>query len=218
VRVQTRFDRFPTSVKGAFVLQGGDGNPHSVRFAQVSLARVPRGAARPVPMEDRPFDVAPGRDLFVPFEAPVADLEPGWYAIRSSVQVDGARTWEHRGRPFTMPWPRSDVRRASIPVGRDVSVGGITVRLVRVDLLADASVATWRVPDDAAERGVEVGVLADGQALDVVPADAKVRLPDIRVPEEGRTISYPTPRDARELTLLVAMGAARSEPVVIRLP
>src|SRR5262249_49577313 len=147
VRVQTRFDRFPTSVKGAFVLQGGDGNPHVVRFAQVTLSRVPKGVARPVTMEDRPFDVAPGRDLFVPFEAPVTDLDPGWYAVRSSLQVDAGRTWENRGRPFTIPWPRSDVRRASIPVGRDVEVGGVAVRLVRLDLLTDASVVTWRAPD-----------------------------------------------------------------------
>jgi hypothetical protein len=170
-------------------------------------------------MEDRPFDVAPGRDLFVPFEAPVTDLEPGWYAVRSTLQVDGGRTWENRGRPFTIPWPRSDVRRASIPLGRDVDVGGLAVRLLRIDLLPDASVVTWRAPEAAAaERGIEVSVVADGQALDVIPGDAKVRLPDLRAPEEGRTISYPTRRDARAIELVVAMGAARSAPLPIRLP
>jgi hypothetical protein len=219
VRVQTRFERFPTSVKGAFVMQGADGNPHVVRFAQVAVARVPRGPAAAIPVEERQFDVAPGRDLFVPFEAPVTDLDPGWYAIRSSIQVDGGRTWEHRGRPFTMPWSRGDVRRATIPLGVEVVVKDTTVRLERVDLLADAAVVSWRLPGaagPAAEAGVEAALVADGAALDVVPGDARIRLPDIRSAEEGRTISYPALRGVQDLAVVVARGGARSDPV--RLP
>src|SRR5206468_7130740 len=80
VQVVTRFERFPASIKGAFVLRGGDGNPHSVRFQWAAVARVPKGPTRSIPLEDRLIDVAPGRDLFVPFEAPATDLDPGWYA------------------------------------------------------------------------------------------------------------------------------------------
>jgi hypothetical protein len=220
VRVQTRFERFPTSVKGAFVLQGADGNPHAVRFTQVSVARVPKGAAEPIPMEDRQFDVAPGRDLFVPFEAPVSDLDPGWYAVRSSIQVDGGRTWDQRGRPFTMPWSRSDVRRATIPLGVEVVVKDTTVRLERVDLLADAAVVSWRLPEPgaaAAEAGIEAALVADGAALDVVPGDARIRLPDLRAAEEGRTISYPALRTVQDLAVVVARGGARSDPVPLPL-
>jgi hypothetical protein len=173
-----------------------------------------------VPLEDRLFDVAPGRDLFVPFEAQVADLEPGWYAIWSSVQVDGGRTWDQRGRPFPIPWSRSDVRRASLPVGRDVDVGGTTVRLERVDLLPDAAVVSWRVPgsaDPPSGATIQAGLVADGTLLEVIPGDARIRLPELRSPEEGRTISYPALRSVEDLAVVISRGGARSDPVSLRL-
>jgi hypothetical protein len=92
VGVRTRFERFPATLKGAFVLRGEDGDPHVVVLEGASLARLPSGRAVPVPTEPLQVDVAPARDLFVPFEAPVSELSPGWYEIRSTIRVDGGRT------------------------------------------------------------------------------------------------------------------------------
>jgi hypothetical protein len=199
--VVTRFERFPASIKGAFVLRGGDGNPHSVRFLSAVVARVPKGPTRSIPLEDRLIDVAPARDLFVPFEAPVTDLEPSWYAIASSIQVDGGRSWENRGRPFTMPWARNDVRRASMAVGQEVKVGSVPVWVDRVELTPDAAVVSWRL-------------LGDGNTLETLPPEAKVRVPEPRSVAERRTITYPVLRGATSLSVVVTgPGGARSAPI-----
>src|SRR5438034_10410724 len=81
IRVQTRFERFPASIKGAFVMAGADGNPHAVKIERAEVVRVPDGPSKPVPVEERAMDVAPARDLFVPFEVGVTDLEPGWHRV-----------------------------------------------------------------------------------------------------------------------------------------
>ena len=120
IRVQTRFERFPASIKGAFVMAGADGNPHVVRIESADVVRSPGGVVKPVPLEDRQLDVAPARDLFVPFEVAVVEMEPGWYRLTTSVRVDGGRVWGFESRPFTIPWPRNDVRRGTVVVGRSV--------------------------------------------------------------------------------------------------
>jgi hypothetical protein len=104
-------------------------------------------------------------------------------------------------------------------VGRDVEVGSTKVRLERVDLLPDAAVVSWRVPggDGAATPAVEAGLLADGSVLDVIPGDARIRLPELRSAEEGRTITYPALRTVQDLAVVVSRGTARSDPLPLRL-
>jgi hypothetical protein len=234
VEVQTRFERFPASIRGAFVLRGADGNPHSVRLRWARMVRLPLGPDRPIPVEDRLIDVAPSRDLFVPFEAPVMDLEPAWYAVESSFQVDAGRSYEFRSRLFTIPWPRNDVRRGSIVLGGRVKIGEREFILERVDLTSECSIVSWRAGDPEADRdagpragprpGPQSGpghavLISDGTPLEGLPVEAGGRTAGTRTPGEMRTVTYPVPRHCRSLQVLIeAPSGRRSEPLRIRLP
>ncbi len=216
VLVRTRFERFPAAVKGAFVMRGADGNPHAVRVEWARVARFPSGPSTPFPVEERIVDANPIRDLFVPFEAPVLDLEPGWYVIESSVQVDGARSWGFISRPFSIPWPRSEIRRGTITLGKGVTAGDQRVGLERVELNSSWSAVIWRpirgeTTDEAGqgsggtEDSAAVGVLfADEEELEVVPEDA-VGIPQLRSAVERRTVSYPVRRSARSLAVVMRL-------------
>jgi len=216
VDLKTRFERFPASIKGAFVVRGADGNPHAIKLVLARIARVPTGPAKPFPVEDTLLDVAPARDMFVPFEVAVSDLDPAWYAIRSSVQVDGGSTWDFTSRLFTVPWPRSDVRRGTIRLDVTVLAGGERFALDRVEMGNDTAAVVWRPtptgkgPDghgpDEGDPGVEAWLLADGEPLDVLPVGTGARTYDRPAPGERRTVSYPVPRSARSLTALIRLS------------
>ena len=213
--MKTRFERFPASIKGAFVIQGADGNPHAVRIASAWVARIPGGARRPVPLEDQMVDVAPARDLFVPFEAGSADLVPSWYAVESSMQVDGGRSYEFSSRPFVIPWPKGEVRRGSTRLERRVRVGDRSFVLDRLELGADSSSVVWRAEGGHGETAVEVAVVADGSRLEVLPASVGALRSEFRtVADERRTISYPVLRTVRSLALQVRVGARQQSDLV----
>jgi hypothetical protein len=218
IRVQTRFERFPASIKGAFVMAGADGNPHAVLIESAEVVRIPGGAVRTVPVEDRQLNVAPSRDLFVPFEVPVMDLEPGWYQLVSSVKVDGGRAWTFEGRPFTIPWPRNDVRRGTFVVGERVSAGKEHVEVERVELGPDAAVVVWRGAEASeAPDGVAV-LVADGEELPGVPSARGSKAFDPRLPGERRSVSYPVPKATRTLQVVIRLaGGAASGAVPVPL-
>jgi hypothetical protein len=237
VDVRTRFERFPASIKGAFVLRGADGNPHSARFVHAVVARIPSGPKKPVPMEDRMLDIAPGRDLFVPFEVAVSELEPSWYAIESVLQVDGWRTWEYSGRPFTIPWPRTDVRRGTVTVGRPVTVEGSEFVVERVEFGSDRTAVVWRPRPVGSGKKREPGgdqgadgetagqpegeaiVVVDGQRIEILPQAARTSSASARLaPGERSTILYPVPRSARSMEVRVRISAnVESEPLNVSL-
>ena len=43
------------------------------------------------------LEVAPNRDLFVPFEFPIAELPSGWYRLECDVAIDGVAQTVHPG-------------------------------------------------------------------------------------------------------------------------
>jgi hypothetical protein len=234
VQVQTRYERFPASLKGAFVMRGADGNPHVVRIEAAQVARIPSGPAKPFGFEAEIVDVAPGRDLFVPFEAPVSEIDPGWYVVESTIRVDSGRTFVFASRPFVIPWPRNDVRRGTIAVERTVGAGKSHVHIDRVELGGDAAAVVWWPEDrgatgtadhgpsartDAGE-GMEAILIADGRPLDVIPEHAgRAGRGDVRSRGEHRTLSYPVPRSTRSLAVGVRSPSGKlSEPVQLTLP
>jgi hypothetical protein len=223
IRVQTRFERFPASLKGAFVIRGADGNPHAAQFEWGRVARVPSGPSKPIPMEDRQFDVAPTRDLFVPFEVGVSDLAPGWYRLEASVRVDRGRAWPFPSRSFAIPWPRGDVRRGSFPVGKRVRTGGSSFVVDRVELAGDSASVVWRTESQSAEEqeGGPPGdaiLMADGAALELLPPEEGSRLFVSRASGERRTVSYPMPRAARAAAVVVRLRSGdESEPIGLSL-
>jgi hypothetical protein len=231
--VRTRFERFPASIKGAFVLQGGDGNPHSARFVAAAIARIPSGTKKPVPVEQRMLDVAPARDLFIPFEVSVSELEPAWYVIESALEVDGWRTWEYSSRPFTIPWPRTDVRRGTVEVRRPIAVQGREFVVERIEFGPDTTAVVWRPKEEAvAKRSPhekeesasadptqgELAIAADGRVLETLPTAVTRSRPDRLGPGERKATFYPMPRSARRLEVRIKVsGKAESEPLAVPL-
>ena len=226
IQVRTRFERFPAAIKGAFVVRGADGNPHAIRLDWARVARFPSGPVVPFSAEDRILDANPIRDLFVPFEAPVLDLDPGWYVIESSVQVDGATSWVFASRPFSIPWPRSETRRGTITLGKGVTAGGERFGLERVELNPNWSAVIWRpvrstdrrAPADAAQGESDgpnaAGILiADGEELEVVSEDA-LGIPQLRSVLERRTISYPVRRSCSSLSVVIRLGSGQQSEAV----
>lgn len=235
VSIRTRFERFPATIKGAFVLQGADGNPHAIELRSVRVARVPVGPERPIPAPAVAVNVAPGRDLFVPFEASIADLPPGWYEVRSSIQVDGGRSYENGSRAFSVPWPRGEVRRGTIRVGAVLRVGDRDFRVGRVELGMEAATVVWRpMPearkevratggvgndhDLAQEPGAWAVLVADGEELEPLPAAgpaASARQSHI----DRRSFAYPVPRSAVSLSVLMRLPSGESSnPEALDLP
>jgi hypothetical protein len=228
VDLRTRFDQFPATIKGAFVMRGADGNPHAVDIQECSIQRLPSGPGKTVSLGDIRVNVAPVRDLFVPFEVGIADLEPGWYAVHSTIRVDAGRTWAFASRGFAVPWPREQVRRGAVKVGRTVRAGGRAFVIEGIDMKADCAVVTWRAD---APTGPKAGrgagspdvpghpprLLADGVDLEALPAEAR---PSGRPDPAGviRAVFYPVPRGTRSLGVVVTgSSGAESRPVEVQL-
>ena len=167
------------------------------------------------------LDIAPSRDLFVPFEAAVSELDPGWYAVRSAVQVDAGKSFEFSSRAFSIAWPRNDVRRGVIRLRQPVQVGGRSFVIEEVDLGPDSATVVWRSEEaedpTSRPRQANVVLLADGVALEALPEGAGPATPARRVSGEGRAVFYPMPRSARSAAAMIRVGAEASQLVPIHL-
>ncbi len=219
VAVRTRFERFPATVKGAFVFRGIDGYPHTVRIVSAAISRVPTGILKPVPVGDVVVDVAPARDFFVPFEASISDLESSWYVVRLTFQVDVGKTWTSDSRLFVIPWPSGAVRRGVLRPDATIEIGEARVVIDRVELKADSAALTWRTEGDpSAAETVEAPVLvADGTHLESLPIDRPVES-RAGVSTGRRTLSYPVFRSCRSLAVAVRLSSGEeSEPVSVPL-
>lgn len=202
VSVRARFERFPATVKGAFVIRGEDADPHQVSFVLGRLVRIPAGGGRLLPLEPVILDVAPHQDMFVPFEFSVVDLDPGWYALESDVEVDGSPQTYPGGKRFVVPWPRSAVRRGSIEVHRKVALGGgVTVEVGSLKCEGDSATVGYVVSPPEA---VEIRLFADGSRLPQLDEDVE--------PEtgRGRLIVYPVPSSARGIRVEISPARGRS--------
>jgi hypothetical protein len=229
VEVRTRFDRFPATIKGAWVMRGADGNPHAVDLHEATVDRIPSGPSKPVPVGEVRVDVAPSRDLFVPFEVPITDLDPGWYIIRAVIRVDAGRTWSYASRAFTMPWSRGEIRRGSLRVDQTVRAGEHDFVIEAVELGSQSATVVWRASSAGAKGGEEAAqsprakraealLMADGVPLEVLPPEAASRHPFSHPGPEERTTSYPLPRAATSLAVVVKVAGDRSDPVDVPLP
>jgi hypothetical protein len=216
VAVAVRFERFPATIKGAFVMRGADGDPHTVELVEVSVARVPAGPGKDVPVEQVQVDVAPGRDLFVPFEVGITDLAPGWYAVSCRVRVDGRGSLAFAGRPFSVSWPRGENRRGSIPVGRTFRAGGREVLVDRVELAADHAVVVWQTQNAADPEDPEatrVLLTVGGQPLEPLPVEASPGAAR-SLGTDRRSVSYPLPRSASSPYLVLRLKSGEESPAV----
>jgi hypothetical protein len=201
VSVRARFERFPATVKGAFILRGEDADPHQVVFREANVVGIGLGVTRPMPMTPATLDVAPHRDVFVPFEMPVSELEPGWYTMTCDLEVDGNLGTHDGGRRFSVPWPRSTVRRGQVRSGRAVQLGdGTTVLVEQVDCAGDSIKLHLRVDPPGPLR---VRLAADDARLEVLEAEVDETSGRVRI------TAYPLMRTVGTLRIELR-GASRN--------
>jgi predicted amidophosphoribosyltransferase len=210
ISVRARFERFPATVKGAFIFRGEDANPHQVAVEGARVAGLGAGGSSPVPLSPVTLDVVPHRDVFVPFELPLSELEPGWYTLVCDVDVDGIPASYDGGRRFSVPWPRATVRR-----GQARSVVRCVWRMRRCtpssDCPATRSSCTWRERPASHDQAVR-------RRTSAAAARARARRRDGR----GKATAYPLMRtdEALRVELKDAAGVGgrgRHRPAVGRL-
>jgi hypothetical protein len=202
--VRARFERLPASIKGAFILRGEDADPHQVEFRSASIVAIGSTERVQMPIAAASLDAAPHRDVFVPFEAAIGELGPGWYTLEAELEVDGVEGMFDGGRRFAVAWPRATVRRGQVKIDRDVAAGDTTVRVEHLDLGGDT--AKLHLQSDA---DVDVDLTADGE-----------RLPSLEVERDEpaghvRVTTYPVLRSHRSLRIEIR-GA--NEPLEVPLP
>jgi hypothetical protein len=198
VSIRAHYERFPATVKGAFVLRGADGAPHQVRLVSARAAECSGRGERSAEVEPAVLDVAPTLDLFVPFEVSVLDLSPGWYQLECDVVIDGTPTTVRPGDRFAVPWPRSSVRRGSAKIGEQA--GDVTLR--QLECVADSMKIDYESPTAPLVR-----LRIDGSSHAVLEIDHDVGA------GAGRIVAYPALRTQERLTVEVKGATAVDVPL-----
>ncbi len=202
ISVRAHFERFPATVKGAFVIRGEDRDPHQVVFREARVVQVGGHGGRRLSMAPATLDVAPRHDVFVPFELTVSDLDSGWYALECDLDVDGQPGTLPCERRFVVAWPRATIRRGTVRVGKKVALGkGASVRVEQVECGGDSI----KVHLVASPPGpVNIRLTADGSRVEVLDAEFD---PDSG---RGRVTAYPLLRGHRSLHIDFPAGRGRA--------
>lgn len=206
VSVRATFERFPATVKGAFVFRGEDPNPHLVAFKQAAVVKVGGGEGMPIPVKPAVMDCPPHQDMFLPFEFSTTDLAPGWYELEVDVEVDADPRTMPGGRRFTVSWPRSTMRRGPISADVRLDLGEVAVSITQIDCSGDNAVVSYATEPPAFP--VELRVSADGERLGQLESGFD--------PETGRgwVKIYPIQRSSASLSLeAVRRGGSASDEI-----
>lgn len=198
VSIRAHFERFPATLKGAFVLRGDDADPHQVRIEAARVAELAGRPGQPMGIEPVTLDVAPHLDLFVPFEVPLLDLAPGWYRLELDVTVDGDPGVVHPGDRFVVAWPRGSMRRGSASVGRRIEAGATTVTIQQVECAPDGVRVTYEAP-----TRVGLSLAADDLMLPQVDEGFDDES------QRGTVVTYPAAKSQSRLAI-TARGADRA--------
>jgi hypothetical protein len=204
ISIRAHYERFPATIKGAFVLRGEGRDPRQVRIEDARVIEVSGGGSQSIAMEPVTLEVAPHLDLFVPFEVPLTELGAGWYSLECDVVIDGVPDVVHPGDRFPVAWPRATVRRGPIPVGKSLDVSGDTVAIDQIDCAGDSIKIGF-----TATKAPTLKLTADGATVPVLDTqfdDATGR---------GKIVGYPLMRTQRALSI-DASGAKR--PLDVTLP
>jgi hypothetical protein len=201
VSIRAHYERFPATVKGAFVLRGSDRDPHLVVIREARLVEGAGGGAQSIGLASAVIDVAPHRDFFVPFEFAISELQAGWYRLECEMDIDGSPAVVQAGKAFSVSWPRATTRRGTVAIDRAVAPDrGPKVQLEHVELMADAVRLQY-----SAEETVDLRVFADDDRLPFVAQEFDERS------GKGRLIAYPALRSHARLRIEVrAAGHPRS--------
>jgi hypothetical protein len=120
-------------------MRGADGNPHQIRLDDARAVELSGHGSVSMGVQPSTLEVAPNRDLFVPFEFPIAELASGWYGVECQVAIDGSPGMVRPDARFVVPWSRGATRRDQVVIGKSVPVGGEKVRLDQLVCHVDTS-------------------------------------------------------------------------------
>jgi hypothetical protein len=203
VTVGTVFDRFPASVRGAVVARAEDREPHQVRLLAVRVVHAHdlSTEVHRAGVEETTVDVAPHKEVLIPFDVPFADVGPGWFCVVAEVEVDGSLRItgpEGGGKRFSVPWQPEEVRRADLKP--NLKLGGAVIE--RIQSKPDRTEVRWRPPQS--ERGADLRLSA-----------GKQRLPVVEVTDDPRTglrttVAHPLPKRTEQLTVELGRGPERA--------
>jgi len=210
VSVRARFERFPATVKGAFILRGEDADPHQVVLREAHVVGLGLGVRSPVPMAAATLDVVPHRDVFVPFELPVSELAPGWYSLTCDLEIDGTPGTFDGGRRFSIPWPRATVRRGQVKVDERLSLGDATVHVEHLECGGDSVKVLLRI--DPPDHPVTAKLSADGGRLEVLEVELDP------ASGRGKVTAYPVMRAVSLLGLELKGRGHETAALEVRLP
>jgi hypothetical protein len=184
-------------------MRGADGNPHQIRLDDARAVELSGHGSISMGVQPATLEVAPNRDLFVPFEFPVAELASGWYGVECQVAIDGSPGTVRPDARFVVPWSRGATRRDQVVVGRSVPVGGEKVRLDQLVCHVDTSELRY--------EGTEatITLAADGSRVPTLETtfDAETG--------SGSVTAYPLLKVDHVLTISIK-GAA--DPIEVLLP
>jgi hypothetical protein len=166
ISIRAHFERFPATVKGAFVLRGEGRDPHQVKIQAARVTELASRTARPLEIAPATLDVAPHLDLFVPFEFPLTDFGPGWYGLECDVEIDGVPEVVHPGAPFPVAWPRATTRRGAVSVDKAIAAGSGKARIEAIECGGDSIRLKY-----AADEAVAFRITADGAPVAVIAQD-----------------------------------------------
>jgi hypothetical protein len=142
---------------------------------------------------------------------PVSELEPGWYTMTCDLEVDGTLGTHDGGRRFSVPWPRSTVRRGQIRPDRHAELGdGTKVLVEQVDCTGDSIKLHLRVDPPGP---LSIKLAADGARLEVLEAAVDETSGRVRI------TAYPLLRTVMTLRIEMRGAAKGSEGTVeVELP
>ena len=207
VSIRAHFERFPATVKGAFVLRGADGDPHQVRIEAARVREIGGRATQPIDLEAVTLDVAPNLDLFVPFEFPTTELSAGWYGLECDTAIDGVPESVRPPKRFAVPWPRASVRRGAVTVNKVAQIAdGSKIKIEQIECGGDTVKVSYTATPPAP---ASLRLVADGAAVPELESEFDGET------GRGRVTTYPVLRSQSRLAIEVR-GA--SSPVDVRLP
>jgi hypothetical protein len=193
VSIRASFERFPATVKGAFVLRGADRNPHQVRIEAARVREVSGRGAQPIGLEPVTLDVAPNLDLFVPFEFAITELTAGWYGLECDVAIDGDAENVRPAKRFAVPWPRATVRRGNATVNKTARLeNGPKVHVEQLECGGDSTKVSYST---APPEAIQIRLAADGAPLTILETEFD------EGSGRGRVTAYPVMRTQSRLTI-----------------
>jgi hypothetical protein len=204
ISIRAHYERFPATVKGAFVLRAADHEPHQVRLESARVAELTGGASQSIDLQPVVLEVAPNLDLFVPFEFSLMDLTAGWYELVCDLVVDAVASEARPGDRFPMAWPRATVRRGTVAVGKAVAAAGGKIRIEQVECASDCVKVVYQ-----AEVPAVMKVSADGTTLAPIAQEFD------EATGRGKVTAYPALKSHRRIQIEIKGATA---PVEVKLP